>query len=70
MMGLLGADTLSKYRAYAIVVCAIVGAVLTPSDVFSMFLLMVPLYLLYEISILVIRVIDRRKAKRQRATAA
>ncbi len=65
MMGIITADWLSKYRVYAIVLCGIVAAVLTPSDVFSMFLLMVPLYLLYEISIITIRIIDRRRAKKE-----
>ncbi len=40
---------LAKYRRYAFAVCAVLGAVLTPADPLSMILLMIPLYLLYEL---------------------
>ncbi len=40
---------LAKYRRYAFAVCAVLGAMLTPADPLSMILLMIPLYLLYEL---------------------
>jgi sec-independent protein translocase protein TatC len=56
-MGILTGETLSKGRKYAFVGILILAAVLTPSpDVFSQLLLAVPLYVLYEISILVVRI--------------
>lgn len=70
MMGIISAAGLAKVRAYALVVCFIVGAVLTPSDPFSMFLLAVPLYLLYESSIITIKIIDRRRKNREGITSA
>lgn len=45
---------LKKNRRYALLVCAILGAILTPADVISMILLFVPLYLLYELGILLL----------------
>ena len=65
-LGLLSPDTLKKHRRLAIVGIALVSAILTPADVFSMVIMLVPLIMLYELSIwasyLVLR---RQKASRQ-----
>ena len=52
-LGLLGKDDLKRYRKYAFIVVLILSALITPSDPFSMFVLSIPLYGLYEFSILV-----------------
>ncbi|MEL6329051.1 MAG: twin-arginine translocase subunit TatC [Planctomycetota bacterium] len=44
-----------KYRKYMVLVCAIAGALLTPADPGSMFMLAVPLYLLFEVGIVLLR---------------
>ena len=44
-----------KMRRYAIVLIAVVAAVLTPPDVVSQILLAIPLWLLFELSILFMR---------------
>jgi sec-independent protein translocase protein TatC len=44
-----------------IVILTAVAAVITPPDVLSQILLLIPLYTLYELSILVCRGIERRK---------
>lgn len=54
-LGLVGKDTLRKYRKHAFVVILILAAFITPSDPVSMFVLAVPLYGLYEFSILICR---------------
>lgn len=60
--GLVTPEFLSKYRRHAIVVIVTAGAILTPGDATSSTIaLAVPLYLLYEISILVARVMRRRR---------
>ncbi|MDX9858135.1 MAG: twin-arginine translocase subunit TatC [candidate division Zixibacteria bacterium] len=60
-MGLISSRALGRFRRYAIVVILIVAAILTPTpDVFTQLLLAVPLYVLYEISIVVVRVSGRR----------
>lgn len=51
-MGIVGKDTLRKYRKHAFLVILVVAAFITPSDPFSMLVLAAPLYLLYEGSIL------------------
>ena len=53
--GILSLDALKKGRRYAIVLIVLVAAIITPPDVFSQIALSVPLYLLYEISILICR---------------
>ena len=54
--GLLQAATLKKYRRHAIVAIAIVAAVITPTgDAVTLTLVTLPIYLLYEASILIVK---------------
>ena len=62
--GIVTREQLARSRRYAIVAAAGVAAVLTPPDVVSMLLLLVPLYGLYEFAILAIRVTHWRAARR------
>ena len=62
--------SLSKSRRYAIVACAGVSAVLTPPDVVSMLLLLVPLYSLYEFALVAIRLTHWRASRKRPATKA
>src|SRR5690242_16506264 len=62
--GIVTREQLAKSRRYAIVASAAVSAVLTPPDVVSMLLLLVPLYSLYELAILAIRITHWRAARR------
>lgn len=48
-------EFLAKNRKYALFACSILAALLTPADPFSMVLMMVPLYGLYELGILLLR---------------
>lgn len=58
-------------RKYALIAIAAAAMVLTPSqDPVSMLLMMGPLILLYELGIILARIIDRRRAKRERDAAA
>ena len=54
-MGVVSREMLKSYRKYAFVVVLLLSALITPSDPFSMFVLAVPLYGLYEFSILICR---------------
>lgn len=51
-LGVLDRSVLRKGRRYAFVVVLVLSALITPADPFSMFVLAIPLYLLYELSIL------------------
>ena len=59
--GFVSADTLADKRRYAIVIIFSIAAVVTPPDVLSQFMLALPLLLLYEISILLVRRAEKRR---------
>ncbi|MGE0528304.1 MAG: twin-arginine translocase subunit TatC [Bdellovibrionales bacterium] len=61
MMGIIDAAFLRKQRRYAIVVLALAAAILTPPDVISMSMLLVPLVLFYEASIWIIQIVVRKR---------
>ncbi|MDR2912501.1 MAG: twin-arginine translocase subunit TatC [Alistipes sp.] len=50
-IGIVSPAFLRKYRRHALVLLAVMAAVITPPDIFSMILVMMPLYGLYEFSI-------------------
>jgi sec-independent protein translocase protein TatC len=60
-MGIITPRTLTKGRRYAVTGILVLAAVITPPDVFSQFMLAGPLYFLYEVSIIVVRIIQRKK---------
>jgi sec-independent protein translocase protein TatC len=59
--GLIDAQFLKDKRRYAIVLVFIAAAILTPPDIISQFALAVPTLLLYEASIVAVRVVERKK---------
>ncbi len=61
-IGIITSRTLRKGRRIAVVVIAIAAAFITPTpDAFNMMMLAVPLYVLYEVSILVVRFTGSRE---------
>ncbi len=66
-LGLVTPQFLAKQRRYAFVVSAFLAALLTPPDAVSMMMMLVPLTLLYEISIWCAWVASRRRARRTAA---
>jgi len=69
-MGILKARHLAKNRKYVFLVSFIVGAVLSPPDVFSQCLVSIPLFLLFELSIWMIRIQDLLKRKKPASAPA
>jgi len=57
---------LAKGRRYAFVGIIVVAALVTPPDMISPFLLAGPIYLLYEISIFCVRLIEKRRDREER----
>lgn len=53
-MELIDAEMLRKYRAYAFILIMVIAAVITPPDIFTLVLVTIPIYALYELSILVL----------------
>jgi sec-independent protein translocase protein TatC len=66
VMGLVGPKTFAKWRPYAVVVASILAAMLTPPDLASMLGLMFPVIFLYEVGILISRLVWRSR-NRERA---
>jgi len=62
--GLVSSAQLIALRKWEIVLSFIIAAMLTPSDLFSMFGLALPLLLLYEISVMLARRIEKKRAAR------
>lgn len=60
-MGLVGYRSLQLYRRHAVVAILITAAVITPPDVVSQTIVGIPLYLLYEVSILVAKRVQRKR---------
>ena len=69
-VGIITSDQLKSKRRYFIVVAFIISAVLTPPDVLSQLSLALPLLLLYEGSILSVRIVEKRHQRAQSAAAA
>ena len=59
--GLIDPARIAKFRKYALFVCAVAGAMLTPADPVSMFILWLPLYTLFEFGLLLMRIVDPYK---------
>jgi sec-independent protein translocase protein TatC len=66
-VGMISASTLRKGRRYAIVGIAAFSALVTPNDVISMFVMAVPVYALYEVSIWIVAAMDRARDKAEAA---
>lgn len=59
--GMVELATLKRGRRYSIVLIVIVAAFITPPDIFSQIALSVPLYMLYELSILLCRNVGKKR---------
>ena len=63
-MGIVSVEKLREIRSYVIVGAFIVGAIFTPPDVVSQFMLAIPLWLLYEAGIMVAAWVGKGRAKK------
>ena len=66
-VGLVTAAGLASKRRYAIVGIFVVAAVLTPPDIFSQVSLAVPLLILFELSIISCKFVEKQRAAREAA---
>jgi sec-independent protein translocase protein TatC len=67
-IGLVSSRGMFRFNRYAIVLAVFLGGVLTPStDPFTQCLLAAPIFLLYNLSILVVWMIERARRKRDAA---
>lgn len=61
MIGVVNQGFLREHRRYFIVGMSIVSAIVTPPDVMSMILMLVPMYVLFEISILLVGFFEKKR---------
>ena len=67
-VGIVTPQLMRKYRKHSIVVILVLGAIITPSgDPFSLTVISLPLYMLFEISIYISSVVVKRKQKAEEA---
>jgi sec-independent protein translocase protein TatC len=66
-IGIVTPGLMRQYRKHAIVGILILGAIITPPDPLSQSLISLPLYLLYEISILISAMVVKQKRKEEEA---
>jgi len=59
--GIADVKSLAKKRPYVILICFIIGMLLTPPDIISQSLLAVPMWLLFEVGIIFGRIVQRRR---------
>ena len=64
LAGIVTVDMLRKQRRVALVTIVALAALITPSqDPYTLLVLAIPLYLLYELTIVILRLVNRRRAK-------
>lgn len=63
LVGVVTPDQLAEKRRYAILVAFVIGAIFTPPDILSQFMLAIPVWMLYEIGILVARLLVKEKRR-------
>ena len=65
-LGLVTPEFMRKYRKHSFIIILILAAVVTPPDIFTQFMIGIPLYFLYETSIIVSRRVIAREAKKEK----
>ena len=69
-LGVVTPQFLSRHRRWAVMIGAIAAALLSPPDALSMMMMLVPILLLYEVSIWCAWIAARRRARRLAASSA
>jgi len=62
-LGLVSYHTLAGIRKFALLGIIIIAAIITPPDFFSQVLMIVPLYLLYELGLILVGWLEKRRKK-------
>jgi sec-independent protein translocase protein TatC len=69
-IGVVTSDMLRRQRRYAIVIAFIAAAILTPPDIISQFGLAIPTLLLYEASIIAVKMVEKKRVAAEAAKEA
>jgi len=62
-LGLVTPDFLRKYWKYAVIIILIIAAIVTPPDVVSQTIVAIPMLIIYEVSILISKIVYKNKNK-------
>ena len=57
-LGFISSELLSNYRKHSLIIIMLVAAIITPPDFMTLILVTIPLYLLYEVSIRVVKWVE------------
>lgn len=66
-VGLVTADFLRSYRRHSVIVILVLAAIITPPDVVTQCLIGIPLYFLYEASIIIVSRVEKKAALEEAA---
>ena len=65
-LGVLSTQTMKKIRPVVVVITFIVAAMITPPDILSQFMVAIPMLVLYQVSILLSTIIEKKKNKKNK----
>lgn len=65
MFGLVSQQFLKEKRRYAVMILAIISAIITPPDLMSMIMMLVPMVALYELGVVMVGFFERQRATQQ-----
>ncbi|MCY2687884.1 twin-arginine translocase subunit TatC [Salinimicrobium sp. TH3] len=65
-IGLVTPEFLRKYRKFALVIVLILAAIITPPDILSQIIVAIPVLVLYEVSIVISRIVIRKENRKLR----
>lgn len=58
-LGVVTSGMLASYRKHSFIIIMLVAAIITPPDLMTLILVTIPLYLLYEVSIRIVRIVEK-----------
>lgn len=64
-LGLISMEKMVRYRPYALVIIMVIAAIITPPDLFTLVIVTIPIYALYELSILILKGMSKKRKKLQ-----
>ena len=65
-IGVVTPEFLRKYRRFALVIVLILSAIITPPDILSQIIVAIPVLVLYEVSIVIARIVTRTEERKLR----
>lgn len=65
MMGVVNQAFLKKNRRYAVMTIAVLAAIITPPDLLSMVMMLIPMLILFESSVILVGIFERKRVQAQ-----